>query len=261
MDQDLGQALQYVVQLAPANLHQLPDIPQLPTGTNLVFDKPVYRPDDPSPLPRAAPLGLLTLRSLAQFATDNVDGVDLAKQVIHVEGPCKVSYCSPVAGFHRQREVLAHVTFTPGSAQYIDKWLKLEDAIIGLIAEFSGDGDSNQRQAVIDALKAVKIENAGIHEDDGISQQVTAMVGASLVKTASIPNPIALAPFRTFPEVAQPLSLFVLRLRDGNGGPEVLLKQADGSRWMVEAAANIGTFLTNALKSSGTEGALPQVIF
>ncbi len=111
---------------------------------------------------------------------------------------------------------------------------------------------------MIAALKAVKREDTQIHEDDGIGQQVTAKAGVQLVQMLAVPNPVTLSPFRTFAEVAQPASLFALRLKDG---PMVLLKQADGSRWQVEAAANIGAFLTNALKSSGTEGALPQVIF
>jgi hypothetical protein len=241
-------ALEYVVGLAPAAKTVLAD-------TTEVFDKPVYRAPHPLVEPLPAPLQLLTLRSLAQYASGGGEAtLPDAGHFLHVE-PQKVSLVSTLSDFHRKREVLAVATYTPGSAQYIDKWISLEDAIIGLLAEFDATGD---RDAVIAALKAVKREDTEIREDDGIGQKVTAMAGVQLVTMLAVPNPVTLAPFRTFPEVAQPPSLFALRLKDG---PMVLLKQADGSRWQVEAAANIGQFLTNALKSSGTEGSLPQVIF
>jgi hypothetical protein len=241
-------ALRYVVDLAPAAKTILSD-------TTEVFDKPVYRAPHPLVEPLPEPLKLLTLRSLAQYAAGGGESVlPEAWHFLHVEAQ-RVRFLSTLSDFHRKREVLAEATFTPAVAQYINTWIPLEDAIIGLLAEFDQSGD---RDAVIAALKAVKREDTEIHEDDGIGQQVTARAGVQLVTMLAVPNPVKLAPFRTFPEVAQPLSLFALRLKDG---PMVLLKQADGAQWMVEAAANIGAFLTNAMKSSGTEGALPQVIF
>lgn len=244
-------ALEYVVSLAPAAKTALAD------GSE-VFDKQVFRAPHPLVEPLPEPLKLLTLRSLAQYASGGGEAtLPDASHFLAVE-PQKVSLVSTLSDFHRKREVLAVATFAPGCAAYIDKWISLEDAIIGLLAEFDATGD---RDAVISALKAVKREDTEIHEDDGIGQQVTAKAGVQLVTMLSVPNPVKLAPFRTFAEVTQPLSLFALRLRGDAGGPMVLLKQADGSRWQVEAAANIGAFLTNFLKSSGTEGALPQVIF
>jgi|SRR5579862_475578 len=242
-------ALEYVVGLAPGARTDLSDGP--------VFDKPVFRPPHPLVDPLPDPLKLLTLRSLAQYAASGVEAVNPeAAHFLHVE-PQRVSFVSTLSDFHRKREVLAVASFFPACDQYINKWISLEDAIIGLLAEFDASGD---RDAVIAALKAVKREDTEIHEDNGIGQQVTARAGVALVTMLSVPNPVSLAPFRTFPEVTQPLSLFALRLKDG---PQVVLKQADGSRWQVEAAASIGTYLSNALKSSAPDGSatLPSIIY
>jgi hypothetical protein len=47
---------------------------------------------------------------------------------------------------------------------------------------------------------------------------------------------VDLAPYRTFPEVAQPVSSFVFRARCPEASqPMLMLVEADGGRWKVEA--------------------------
>jgi hypothetical protein len=55
-----------------------------------------------------------------------------------------------------------------------------------------------------------------------------------------IPNPVKLSPFRTFIEVEQPESLFVLR---GRKGPQWALFEADGGLWKIKAIQNIKNWL------------------
>lgn len=67
---------------------------------------------------------------------------------------------------------------------------------------------------------------------------------ASLAK-ATAPNPVTLRPYRTFTEVAQPSSQFVLRI---NKDAELALFEADGGKWKLEAIKNIADYLKTGLE-------------
>lgn len=87
--------------------------------------------------------------------------------------------------------------------------------------------------------------------DDGITQSVTAKVGIAQVEEVPVPNPVKLAPYRTFVEVEQPESKFVFRMRKGEDGPEAALFEADGGAWKIEAMQRIKIFLEEKLEDSG----------
>ena len=84
-------------------------------------------------------------------------------------------------------------------------------------------------------------------EDDGVTQSVTARAGIARVAQVDLPNPVTLQPYRTFVEVEQPESQFVLRIK---ADPENKLEPikcalfpADGNRWKAVAAQNIKEWL------------------
>jgi hypothetical protein len=81
--------------------------------------------------------------------------------------------------------------------------------------------------------------------DDGVSQTVNAKVGVQLA-TVALPSPSLLAPYRTFREVAQPASLFILRARAGSDEqpPKLALFIADGNRWRLDAIKNVAYWLS-----------------
>ena len=83
--------------------------------------------------------------------------------------------------------------------------------------------------------------------DDGVSQKVT--VNAGVVKAADVivRNPVTLVPFRTFREVEQPESPFVLRV-DENAN--AALFTGDGSAWKLEAVARVGEYLRKNLEGT-----------
>jgi hypothetical protein len=87
-------------------------------------------------------------------------------------------------------------------------------------------------------------------QDDGVSQTATVKAGVTLVDTAKVPNPVPLKPYRTFIEVNQPESSFVLRLKQGyreNELPSIALFEADGGAWRLEAIQSIAQYLRTAL--------------
>lgn len=87
--------------------------------------------------------------------------------------------------------------------------------------------------------------------DDGMTQQVMAKAGVARVAMVSLPNPVELRPFRTFADIGQPASKFVLRIKaDKDHGPRCALFEADGGAWKNTAIATIKAWLTE----NGPEG-------
>lgn len=68
----------------------------------------------------------------------------------------------------------------------------------------------------------------------------------------AVPNPVYLKPFRTFTEITQPESAFVLRMRE-SGGIQVALFEADGGAWKNEAILAIKDYLEIQLFSQKIE--------
>jgi hypothetical protein len=222
-----------------------------------LFDREVHRAPLPSPAPLPKALRLLTLRSLVEYVAVNLDELDFGGYLIHVEGPCRVQLVSALEDFHRRRATVVEVVYEPTADKYLDKYLPLETAIVGLMAEFQPD---EMRDRLIASLKAVKREDTEVREDSGVSQSVSVKSGVHMVRMETIPNPVVLCPNRTFPEVEQPSSSFIVRLKVLGDEPQVLLQQADGAGWKVVAAERVGLFLKAALASVvGNEA--PSVIY
>ncbi|OSA97223.1 hypothetical protein B2H85_16310, partial [Clostridium botulinum] len=56
---------------------------------------------------------------------------------------------------------------------------------------------------------------------------------------------VALAPYRTFPEVQQPTSKFIFRMQQG---PKAAIFEADGGAWRNQAMQSIKAYLQEELK-------------
>ena len=93
------------------------------------------------------------------------------------------------------------------------------------------------------------MDNSVQVDDDGVTQTVSSASGVVLVKEEKIPNPVTLAPFRTFSEIEQPESSFVLRVNDRG---RVGLFEADGGSWRNTAMLRIKEYLDNHLNEGKT---------
>lgn len=87
--------------------------------------------------------------------------------------------------------------------------------------------------------------------DDGVSQQVVVKSGVSIEENKRTKSEYSLKPFRTFSEVSQPMSTFILRLRKG---AEAALYIADGGAWELTAIHNIRDYLKEALSDEIASG-------
>lgn len=124
---------------------------------------------------------------------------------------------------------------------FMSKYHEVEDFVIGLQALFVQTDDVKTILAVVGNIKGEAVRQVS---DDGVTQSVVARMGAVL-STASVPNPVLLAPYRTFREIEQPTSRYVLRVRCGEDGelPQVGLFSGDGESWSLLAASRIKNWL------------------
>ena len=97
---------------------------------------------------------------------------------------------------------------------------------------------------LLDLLSRISDESQVTSVDNGVTQTVEASHGISLKSTVAVRPRVELQPFRTFLEVDQPTSEFLLRI---DGSDRVGLFEADGGVWKLEAKNNIAAYLRKAL--------------
>jgi len=93
--------------------------------------------------------------------------------------------------------------------------------------------------ALLKIIGNVKDITEAASKDDGFAQSVSVRAGIASVEEVNIPNPVILKPYRTFLEIDQPESNFVVRTRKGQRGPEFALFLADGGLWKLRAIQSI----------------------
>ena len=99
---------------------------------------------------------------------------------------------------------------------------------------------------VVKNIKGETVRNFG---DDGVSQKVEIKQGIATVAEAVVPNPVVLAPYRSFPEIEQIESEFIFRMREGSG-IEMALFEADGGAWRIQAIASVKRWIEKELKEN-----------
>ena len=134
----------------------------------------------------------------------------------------------------------------------LDRFMPLEEMNIMLQSCFIQTPDRDIALTVIGNITDGQVNS---FSDDGVSQQVTVKAGVQRVGLEKVPNPVFLRPYRTFIEVQQPASPFVLRLRSGQGdAPTAGLFTADGGMWMIQARRDIEAYLREALQQEIEDG-------
>lgn len=128
------------------------------------------------------------------------------------------------------------------SGFFFDHWYDLESFIIRLQSMTEG---TEERNDLLKKLGAMTSGDIKTETDNGASRATKIETGVTFPYDAEISNPVTLAPFRTFAEVVQPASPFILRIRADKvlAQAEVALFEADGGAWEDAAAKNIKSWL------------------
>lgn len=190
------------------------------------------------PISRA--LETTTLTSIVDYIKENVDSIKDGNIIVHVMSYDKVSIKKELNSDKRRECVIVAEALTPSIVT--DRFIDPERFNIMLQSSFIENEDRNKLLKVSGNIKEENVKSVG---DDGVSQSAAIKVGVASVAEVVIPNPVILAPFRTFPEVIQPESKFIFRMQTG---PQCALYEADGGAWRNVAMESIKEYLKSRLE-------------
>ena len=235
----LKSLFEYVVGLSKANMVTI-------DGT-VFTDKPLHLPE----MPTIETLRTDNLSSIVNFIkhawdADLHDIDDTVQKIIHVEDAGKVNLYSSVCNECMDRQKFMTAEWA-GNKFPFGQCMDAEKFNILLQTCFMETDDLKVIQQVVGNLRDEAVQNYG---DDGVSQSVTIRTGIATVGQVRVPSPAKLRPYRTFLEVEQPASLFILRMREGG---QCALFEADGGLWRETARQNIRNYFEYELEKMVSE--------
>lgn len=130
----------------------------------------------------------------------------------------------------------------------IGNLMSQERAIVELQSLYGATPD---RDYLLDLLSRIDVNEGVSSVDNGVTQEVNVRTGAVLKKATPVRPIVQLQPYRTFLEVEQPVSDFLLRVsKEG----EPTLFEADGGAWKLEAKRSIAAYLAEKLADQVERG-------
>lgn len=129
-----------------------------------------------------------------------------------------------------------------------ENWFDHEEAMIVLQSQFAPNDGT---EYLLDFLSRITDENSVSSDDNGMTQSVQVKKGIALAGRENIRPIVNLKPYRTFLEVEQPESNFLIRIKDGC---RVGIIEADGGMWQFAARNSVKEYLEKAFENEIAEG-------
>lgn len=184
-------------------------------------------------------VALNTLSGMVNYIKSNLERID-NKLILHVKSENMVTLIGTLE-IDGSRETLATAKAIVPKFSF-DAYYDVEEFNIALQSKFVSNED---RSILLQVVGNVSEDNVKTVGDDGVSQAVTINQGVASKASVKVPNPVELAPYRTFLEVTQPESQFVFRMKDG---PRAAIFEADGGAWRNQAIVNIREYFKEELR-------------
>lgn len=159
----------------------------------------------------------------------------------------KTVYLKGTLDSEGERETLVEVNAIVPHFEY-GRFMDTEQLIIAFQSKFT---ETTDRDLLLKVIGNVKEENVRTTGDTGVAQAITIKTGVASASDVVVPNPVQLAPYRTFLEVDQPISSFIFRMKDGPTGS---IFEADGGAWRNQAITNVHDYLQKELESEIADG-------
>lgn len=154
---------------------------------------------------------------------------------------------NPDARFFRQFFYKVHATDVPGWDSSVK--LGFEEMQIALRTRFQETPDA------IYAMKLISDISLGakvVYNDNGVATTITTQKGVALQTNETIRPIVRLKPYRTFQEVEQPESTFLIRVSERG----ISFTEADGGMWKLTARETIKKFLEEKLSDEIEGGSI-----
>lgn len=226
----IKEALMYIVGLKEAKIYDI--------NQDKFTDKDLRRIDK---CLRADSITMSTLTSLLDYIKSNTDSM-ATKMIVHVLAPDKVQLIS-MLDTDREREILVNVQANLPKIR-LNEFVSQEEFIIMMQSQFVSDDERKIVTAFAGNVEDKTISNYG---DDGVTQKATVKTGLASKEEFAVPNPVTLAPYRTFQEVQQIPTEFVFRMKSTERGVYCALFEADGGAWRNAAVETVAEYLKNQL--------------
>jgi hypothetical protein len=193
--------------------------------------------------PRAAALGFARLQGFADFVNLKNEAIDAEHVIIHVASPARVDFVSTLTEFYRDREAYAAAVYAIAGFPFRE--FMTPDNFVIAVQSLIVDDDKGERGRLLEIVGNAAAEQITTSTDDGVSQTIAAKSGVTLLKKKEVQNPFTLSPYRTFAEVTQPASSFILRARQSGEHqmPMFALFECDNGAWQIDAIASIAEWL------------------
>ena len=175
-----------------------------------------------------------TLSGLVNYVKSNIERVG-EKLILHIEDESTIKLMGTLE-IDGRREVLATVEAIVPSFDF-GYFYGMEAFNIALQSKFV---DLKTETKLDD--RALLLQVVGNVTENNV--KTTIKQGLASKADVKVPNPVNLAPYRTFLEVEQPVSQFVFRMKDG---PGAAIFEADGGAWRNQAIVNIREYLKEQL--------------
>ena len=131
--------------------------------------------------------------------------------------------------------------------------MPFEEALIALRTRFQPTADT---EYALKLLSDITTGSKVTYNDNGVATSVVTKKGIDLQSNASIRPIIKLRPYRTFQEVEQPESQFLIRINERN----ISFIEADGGMWKLSARNTVKKYLEKALESEIQSGHVVVVL-
>lgn len=200
-----------------------------------------------------------TLTSFVDYVKAQVERdslYDYKKLYIHIESPTRILAFEADSPIDGQKTYLCRAEAELPAISY-DSYYSSEDFNILLQSRFCPSDTTRKLLSIVGNVKATDVQTKS---DNGITQTVHTNKGVVLQEDTVLPNPVELAPFRTFVEINQVSSAFIFRAKAKKGhysddketkDIQFALFEADGGAWKIEATRRIKTYLEEAFKDTG----------
>lgn len=234
----IQKALQYLVGLKENKLHEIDGL--------TYSDYPVHLIE--APVPRRSGMEFGSLDAIVKMVKTELpeyDGLIGLPVFIQVESHKRVKVFTRT---DVQEKRLFPYEAVCNDTDFREGWREAQAAIIELRSRFLPTDDT---EYLLDLISRINVDDGIQSDDNGVSQTVTVKKGVSLKATEQLKPRLTLKPFRTFREVPQPESEFILRLDDN---ARIGLFEADGGIWKMEAKDNIMQYFSKHLEAEIAAG-------
>ena len=123
-----------------------------------------------------------------------------------------------------------------------DRFMDYEKAVIELRSLYIPNDGTDY---LLQLLSSISNESKVTSTDNGVTQKIQATNGIAMSSMVTVKPRVTLQPFRTFIEVEQPASEFILRINERG---EIGFYQADGGVWKLEATRNVAAYFEEKLQ-------------